>query len=114
MEPDGLSVSADGRLVSMSWKDGDRTIRLDQFDAELDPMFWKSSPDVRYVRVNGQDALWFPSPHEVVVVYDGGDPETYPPRLAARTLVVPLAGLTLRLEGDLSLERAMQIASSLQ
>ena len=113
-EPDGLSVGADGRLVSMSWTDGDRTIRLDQFEADLDPMFWKSSPDAVHVLVEGQDALWFPSPHEVVVTYDGGEPETYPARLAARTLVVPWAGRTVRLEGDLTLERAVQIAASLQ
>jgi len=113
-EPDGINVGAGGRLVSMSWTDGDQTIRLDQFKAELDPFFWKSSPDARLVLVNGQDALWFPSPHEVVVTYDGGDPETYPPRLAARTLVVPWAGLTVRLEGDLSLDRAVQIAGSLE
>lgn len=113
-EPDGLSVGAGGRLVSMSWTDGDQTIRLDEFKAELDPMFWKSSPDGRHVLVNGQDALWFPSPHEVVVTYDGGDPESYPPRLAARTLVVPWAGLTVRLEGDLSLGRAVLIAESLE
>ena len=113
-EPDGLSVGAGGRLVSMSWTDGDRTIRLDQFQAELDPMFWKSSPDAVHVLVDGQDALWFPSPHEVVVTDEGGDPETYPPRLAARTLVVPWAGLTVRLEGDLSVDRAVQIAASLE
>lgn len=113
-EPDGLSVGAGGRLVSMSWTDGDRTIRLDQFEAELDPMFWKSSPDARHVLVDGRDALWFPSPHEVVVTDEGGDPETYPPRLAARTLVVPWAGLTVRLEGDLRLHRALQIAASLE
>ena len=113
-EPDGLSVGAGGRLVSMSWTRGDRTIRLDQFEADLDPMFWKSSPDAVHVLVEGQDAIWFPSPHEVVVTDEGGDPETYPPRLAARTLVVPWRGLTVRLEGAFSLDRAVQIAASLE
>ncbi len=113
-EPDGLSVRAGGRLVSMSWAVGGRTIRIDQFDAELDPMFWKSSPDAVYVQVDGREAIWFPSPHEVVVTPEGGDPESYPPRLAAHTLVVPREGLTVRLEGDLRLDRAVRIAASLE
>jgi hypothetical protein len=113
-EPDGLSVGADGGLVSMSWTDRGRTIRIDQVDAALDPMFWKSSPDAVHVLVDGQDALWFPSPHELVVTPEGGGPETYPPRLAARTLVVPRGGLTVRIEGDFPLERAVRIAASLE
>ncbi|WP_121252176.1 hypothetical protein [Nocardioides ferulae] len=113
-EPDGLSVGADGRLVSMSWTQRGRTIRIDQFDAGLDPMFWKSAPDAVLVRVAGSDALWFPSPHEVVVTPEGDGPEAYPPRLAAHTLVVPLGGLTVRLEGDLTLRRAVRIAGSLE
>ena len=64
--------------------------------------------------VDGQDALWFPSPHEVVVTPEGGSPETYPPRLAARTLVVPRDRLTVRIEGDLRLDRAVRIAESLE
>jgi hypothetical protein len=106
-EPDGLSVRAGGHLVSMSWTEGGRTIRIDQFDAELDPMFWKSSPDAVAVRVDGRDALWFSSPHEIVVTAEGGTPESYPARLAAHTLVAPRGGLTVRLEGDLGLDRAV-------
>jgi hypothetical protein len=112
-EPDGRTVGADGRLVSMSWADGDGTIRIDQFDAELDPMFWKSSPDAVHVLVGGGDAIWFPTPHEVVVTVEG-ELETYPPRLAASTLVVPWGGVTVRLEGDLELERAVEIVESLE
>ena len=113
-EPDGLSVGAGGRLVSMSWTDRSRTIRIDQFDAALDPLFWKSSPDAVHVLVEGRDALWFPSPHEVVVTPEGGEPEMYPPRLAARTLVVPWGGVTVRIEGDLEVDRAVRIAASLE
>ncbi len=112
-EPDGLTVGADGRLVSMSWTDDDGTIRIDQFDAELDPMFWKSSPDAEHVTVAGGDAIWFPTPHEVVVTVEG-ELETYPPRLAASTLVVPWGGVTVRLEGDLERERAVEIVESLE
>ena len=112
--PDGVGVRDDGRLVSMSWSDGDGTIRLDQFEGGLDPLFWKSSPDAEIVEVAGQDALWFPTPHAVVVVPNGGTPETHAPRLAAQTLVVPWDGVTVRLEGSFSRTRAVQIASTLE
>lgn len=112
--PDGVSVSDDGDLVSMSWTVDGETVRLDQFAAGLDPFFWKSSPVAEHVDVGSRDALWFPVPHEVVVVPDGGDPETHPPRLAGRTLVLPVDGITLRLEGAVDLERAVEIMSSLE
>lgn len=111
--PTGVSVNDDGTLVSMSWTVDGETVRLDQFAADLDPYFWKASPSVQHVDVEGQDALWFPVPHEVTVVPDGGAPETHAPRLSAQTLVLPLPGLTLRLEGDLTVERAVEILSSL-
>jgi hypothetical protein len=112
--PDGVSVNDDGTLVSMSWTLDGATVRLDQFDADLDPYFWKSSPVAEHVDVEGQDALWFPEPHEVTVVPEGGAPETHPPRLSAQTLVLPVSGTTLRLEGDLELGRAVEILSSLE
>ncbi|GAA1153792.1 hypothetical protein [Nocardioides aquiterrae] len=112
--PDGVRVTDDGTLVSMSWSAGGRTIRLDQFAAGLDPYFWKSAPGAEPVTVAGRDALWFAVPHEVTVVPEGGQPETYAPRLSAQTLVLPLPGVTLRLEGDLSRRRAVEILASLE
>jgi hypothetical protein len=112
--PDGVTVGDDGHLVSMSWTVDGQTVRLDQFDARLDPFFWKSSPVVEHVVVADRDALWFPEPHEVVVVPDGGTPETEAPRLAGQTLVVPWHGITLRLEGTFDQERALEIMSSVE
>ena len=112
--PEGVSVNDDGTLVSMSWTVDGATVRLDQFAAGLDPFFWKSSPSVQHVDVEGRDALWFPGPHEVTVVPEGGRPQSHPPRLSAQTLVLPLGDLTLRLEGDLDVDRAVDILSSLE
>ncbi len=112
--PDGVQVSRDGGRVSMTWSDAEGTIRLDQFDAELDPYFWKSSPVAEHVDVAGRDALWFPEPHAVIVVPDGGTPATHAPRLAGQTLVVPWDGVTMRLEGSFDLDRALEIISSLE
>lgn len=113
--PDGVSLDDGGRLVSMSWSTTDGTIRIDELAAGLDPYFWKSSPNAQHVDVEGRDAIWFPEPHEVVVVPSGGSPETHAPRLAGQTLVVPVGGVTVRLEGDdLDLHRAVEIAASLE
>lgn len=112
--PDGVSVSDGGDLVSMSWTVDGETVRLDQFAADLDPYFWKASPVAEHVDVGSRDALWFPVPHEVTVVPEGGTPETHAPRLAGQTLVLPVDGITLRLEGTFELDRALEIMASLE
>lgn len=112
--PDGVSVSDDGALVSMSWATEDGTVRIDEFAAGLDPYFWKTSPVAQHVVVDGGDAIWFAVPHEVVVVPEGGAAETHAPRLAGQTLVLPVGGVTVRIEGDFDLPRAMEIAASLE
>ena len=59
-EPDGVEVSADRRMVSMSWAtDDEGVLRLDQFDARLDFSVLKTARDVEYAAVNDTDALWF-------------------------------------------------------
>lgn len=110
-EPDRVQVSRDRSVVSMSWESGAGTVRLDQFRAPPSPLFWKTANDARYLDVDGRDALWFPTPHEVVVVRADGE-HSYPPRLAAATLVWTEGDLTLRLEGDLTAHAAIAIAES--
>ncbi len=110
--PDGISVSADRRLVSLTWGRGAQTVRLDQFAAELAPHFWKASRDFELVQVLGGDALWFPTSHDVAVLRDDGTSETFAPRLAAQTLVWPRGAVTLRLEGALTKEQAVELAES--
>jgi hypothetical protein len=111
--PDAVSVSADRRLVSMSWAaSGVGTIRLDQFDAEVSPVFWKMTPEAVYVRVGTLDGLWFPTPHEVVLLDESGDEDAVPARLAAQTLIWADGQHTFRLEGDLTQARAIEVARS--
>ena len=113
--PDAVSVSADRRLVSMSWAastTGAGTIRLDQFDAEVAPFFWKLATEAVFVRVGALEGLWFPVPHEVVVLDESGVEETVPARLAAQTLIWADGDRTFRLEGDFTQARALEIAGS--
>jgi hypothetical protein len=111
--PDGVSVSADRRLLSMSWDASSGAIRLDQFDAALSPQFWKQSDNPVPVRVSGHEGLWFEVPHEVAVLDDAGEEKWVPPRLAAQTLIWVEGARTFRLEGELTLAEALQAAESM-
>lgn len=112
-DPDEVTVSADRRLLSMSWGTGRRTVRLDQFDGEISPAFWKTVTDSRPATVGGGDGLWLPTPHEVAVL-DGEREVTLPPRLAAQTLLWFDRGVTYRLEGPFTQAEAISIAESVR
>jgi hypothetical protein len=112
--PQGVEVSADRRVLSTTWTGGaDGDLRLDQFDGSLDYTFAKSAPGVEFTEVSGDLALWFDAPHEVVVLAPDGTRRTETARLAGHTLIWERAGTTLRLEGDLTLARALAIAGTL-
>ena len=97
----------------MSWTtDEEGVLRLDQFDARLDFSVLKTAPDVFYAAVNGTDALWFEEPHEVALLEPDGTKVTHSARLAGHTLIWQEGGVTLRLEGDIELSRAVDIAES--
>jgi hypothetical protein len=111
--PDAVEVSADRRRVSMTWSGGrDGRVRLDQWAADLDGLFLKTAPHASYPTVRGSFAVWFDGPHEVVLLEPGGGTRAEPPRLAGRTLIWQSGRATLRLEGDLTQQRAVAIAES--
>lgn len=109
--PEGVEVS-DEVVLSLSWSTDSGTVRLDQFRGSVEPLFWKTADGAQRVTVSGTDALWLPTAHRVVVVSDDGTVRSLPSRLAAPTLVWLDGDLTLRLEGDLTLEEATEIAES--
>ncbi|HEX5087142.1 MAG TPA: hypothetical protein VFV89_04985 [Nocardioides sp.] len=112
-DPDGVEVSDDRRMVSMSWDtDEEGVLRLDEFDATLDFSVVKVAPDVQHATVNGTDALWFDEPHEVALLEPDGTRVTHSARLAGHTLIWMTDGVTLRLEGDIEQHRAEEIAES--
>ena len=111
--PDGVAVSRDRRMVSMSWTtDDEGVLHLDQFDATLDFAVLKTTPGVQWAAVNGDDALWFDEPHEVALLEPDGTPVTHSARLAGHTLIWPEGRVSLRLEGEVELSRAVDIAES--
>ncbi|MGK3941350.1 hypothetical protein [Streptomyces sp. WSLK1-4] len=128
--PGTVTVSAEPRgrfLVSLCWREGGRTVRLDEFPQRLDPAFTKSLREPpEWIALGGvaadgvrDYALWFPRPHVLGLwlVDDEGDRFTRTERTAGPTLLWIHRGggasVTLRLEGVASKERALRIAKSL-
>jgi hypothetical protein len=111
-EPDGVRVAADGGSVSMSWTTEEGVLRLDQFDARLDFAVLKQAGSVRFTSVGSSDGVWFEEPHDVALIEDDGTSVRHPARLAGHTLVWQDGDVTLRLEGDVGLVRAVEIAQS--
>ena len=117
--PDRIEVSADRQVVSMDWTSARVPVHLDQFDGSLDWIFVKKSRGQYEVTgVGGQDAVWFPTAHEVIYVDRDGQQRTAQARIAAPCLVWERpAGtilVTMRLEGDIGKAGAAEIAESIR
>ncbi|MGV9879428.1 hypothetical protein [Streptomyces sp. NPDC003006] len=117
--PDAVSVTREpgGRvLVSLCWREGGRTVRLDEFPALLDPGFGKTVRELPdFVDVGRDQGLWFARPHRLTFWMRDEDGErwTRSERTAGPTLLWTRGQkLTLRLEGVASRERALDIAES--
>lgn len=120
--PDAIAVTGSaerGRaVISLCWRDGERTVRLDEFPARLDIGFakqvrsrpeWVDLPD-------GAQGYWFEAPHLLTFpMTDGtGTAWTHEVRTAGPTLLWTRNGgaLTFRLEGIPDREEARRAAES--
>ena len=116
--PDGLGPPGAVRLI-----DGNRvvtmafgSVRVDQFDGGLDPMFTKftMAEDVHRVTVGGVPGIWVDRPHLVLYTDRDGNQRDESARLAAGTLIWEKDGITYRVEGDFPQRRAIEIAESMR
>ena len=121
--PDAVAVSDEGRVVSLIYGAGPGrpaanlngvAVRLDEFDGTLGPVFEKflGGADVQRVTVNGGSGAWVNGPHEVFYLGRDGQVRQQSARLSARTLIWQQGNVTLRLEGEYSLEQALRVAQS--
>ncbi|GAB2777910.1 hypothetical protein GCM10027073_08110 [Streptomyces chlorus] len=135
--PDAVTVSGLPRgrfLVSLCWRERGHTIRLDEFPARLDVTFAKRVREQPEWMSLGGDraggggvpdpALWFPRPHLLSfwLVDADGHRFTRKERTAGPTLLWmegdgvvgegDASEVTLRLEGEASKARALEIAES--
>lgn len=113
--PDGVEVSADRRVLSLTWDDGAGTVRLDQLADAISPVYVKSAvlgSTATALTVAGNEAWWFSTPHDLVLLAPDGSERTDTARVAGPTLVwLDDDGVTFRLEG-VDRERAVEIAES--
>jgi hypothetical protein len=101
------------RVVTLIYRGG--AVRLDQFDGDADPTFFKSAPQAEFADVGDGNSLavWLPAPHAVTYVGRDGVQRTETARLATPTLLWTTGSRTYRLEGLTSREEAERIARSL-
>ncbi|SCG73273.1 hypothetical protein [Micromonospora inositola] len=101
------------RVATLLYRGG--ALRIDAFDGRLDPVFQKqaSGPGADWVQVNDDFAVWIGGPHALTYVDRIGAVRVETARLAASTLIWQEAGVSYRLEGDLTKMEAIEIANSL-
>jgi hypothetical protein len=101
------------RVLTLLYRGG--TVRVDAFDGALDPYFTKkiSGSAVEWTQVRGDFAVWVGGPHTLTYVDRTGKVREETARLAGSTLIWERAGVSYRLEGDLTRPEAIRIAESL-
>ncbi|MER7363885.1 hypothetical protein [Nonomuraea wenchangensis] len=111
--PQAATVSDGGRVVSMFWPGG---IRLDQFDGEMEPYFFKQlgPPFPDHVKLGGGAEGWWVGGEHPLGHLRRADGTVVPLRQAAPTLIWTSGGVNLRLEGVRTAREAAAIADSLR
>ena len=94
---------------------GGLSVQVDEIAGDSTRFFEKylSGAPARPVQVGDAPGVWIDGPHELIVVDRAGEVRVEPPRLAARTLVWQRDGVTLRLEGDMTLREALAVATGM-
>ncbi|MFI6994005.1 hypothetical protein [Nonomuraea wenchangensis] len=111
--PQAATVSDGGRVVSMFWPGG---VRLDQFDGEMEPYFFKQlgPPFPAHVVLGGGVEGWWVGGEHPLGHLRRADGTVVPLRQAAPTLIWTSGGVNLRLEGVRTAGEATAIADSLR
>jgi hypothetical protein len=95
---------------------GGLAVNVDEIAGDSSRFYEKylGGTSARRVRVGGAPGVWIDGPHELLVLDRAGEVRVEQARLATRTLVLQRDGVTLRLEGDLTLARALAIATGMR
>lgn len=102
-------------VVSLVWFDAAAPEQIHamlwQIDAAHFATKWVYVDQMQELAVNGQPAMGLTGPHTLQLLEE----TAYPPRLVTNTVLIwQSSGITYRLEGDFTLEEAVQIAESLE
>lgn len=108
--PEEVSLADQNRIVTLTYRGG--TVRFDQFDGAVSPVFLKQAPDARWVEIGADTGIWLPGPHAVTYVDRDGIERTATARLAGPTLIWSAGQVTYRLEGLATMAEAVEVARS--
>jgi hypothetical protein len=126
--PDAAYSSVDGAKVSLVYKPGNGLpesrftgvgLLVSEFEGDVQPEFLGKLVDqgvtVEEITVEGAAGLWIEGgPHVVLFRGPNGEILEQAARLAGNTLLLELDNLLVRLEGEITRDRAIQIAASLE
>jgi hypothetical protein len=117
-DPDAVYVARHGSSyqVSFLWGTPDRVrLLVSEFRGfAMAEKMAQPGTNTELVRVHGQPGVWFAGAPHVFLYTDGGDPEEETMRLVEHALVWQRGPLTLRLEGEISKQDALEIARSVR
>src|SRR5262249_9899336 len=101
------------RVVTLLYRGG--TVRLDEFDGQLDYGFLKTGniEEMRWLDIDNRSALWLPAGHAVEYIDRDGATHHETARLAGPTLVWSANQATYRLEGMSTVDEAIAVFRSL-
>lgn len=102
--PDKVTVH-EGRFVTLHFGN----LRLDQFDGTIDPAIGKLIHGQGVELIDGK--VWVPYPHRVFYIDRDGQWHHEDPHGAGQTLIWQRGQVTMRLEGDLTKEKALEISA---
>lgn len=103
--PDKITVH-EGRFVTLYYGD----LRLDQFDGTIRSTIGKLLAGNGIEQIG--DKVWIPYPHRIFYIDRNGEWHDEGPHGAGQTLIWQRDQVTMRLEGDLTKERALEISES--
>jgi hypothetical protein len=103
--PDKVTVH-EGRFVTLYYGD----LRLDQFDGTIQSTIGKLLAGDGIEQIG--DKVWIPYPHRIFYIDRNGEWHDEGPHGAGQTLIWQRDQVTMRLEGDLTKERALEISES--
>ncbi|NKE60733.1 hypothetical protein FXN61_29675 [Lentzea sp. PSKA42] len=103
--PDKITVH-EGRFVTLYYGE----LRLDQFDGTIRSALGKLLHAEGVEQIG--DKVWIPYPHVFFYIDRNGEWHDEQPHGAGQTLIWQRDQVTMRLEGDLTKERALEISAS--
>lgn len=116
-KPTDVVVSDGGRVLSLTYKDTPYgEVRIDEFDGHLEPALFQKmlhGNNFAEVDVRGANGLWIEGPHGLIYIRKDGQAESTSARLTTgNTLIWDTGKVVIRLEGVLTRDQALAIATS--